>query len=150
MDLVDVLALALIVLGCLLILFVLRRTLLRRSGARLDVCLRRSDNRPWVLGLARYDGDRLQWWRVFGLGIRPARTFGRADLVVCGQRPPTSAESRGLIAGAVIYSCRHDGAPVDLALSAAAVPGFLAWVESLPPGSLPPGTHAPGTSFRAS
>ena len=44
-----------------------------------------------------------------------------------------------LLAGAVVVKCRHDEGFVEFAMSPDALTGFLAWLESAPPGR-PPST----------
>jgi len=39
-----------------------------------------------------------------------------------------------LLAGAVVVKCRHDTSFVEFAMSPDALTGFLAWLESAPPG----------------
>ena len=120
-----------------------RRRLLQRGGGTVDVSLRLRTSRDgggWVLGVGRFDGDDLQWYRVFSLAPRPRRTLSRRDLRVTGQRPPSEPERYALLNGAVVMECASEAGPVQLALDARAVTGFLAWLEARPPGAhLPSG-----------
>ena len=126
-----------------LVVIYLRRRLLQRDGGTVEMSLRlnpRARGRGWALGIGRFVGDDLQWYRVFSLSTGPRRTFSRRDLVVLRQRPPERAESRALFDGAVVMECRsRSGGDVTLALGPSAVTGFLAWLEAGPPGAtLPP------------
>jgi hypothetical protein len=135
--------LAIAVLG-LVLLAVRRRVLLRPAGA-IDMSMRTRFGRiggGWALGVGRYAGDDLVWYRLFALSVKPSRTMSRAELEVLGRRLPTGAESWAVQAGAVIVECRDEHGPVQLAMSAGAVTGFLSWLESAPPGFTVPGYAA--------
>ncbi len=118
-----------------------RRALQRRYGT-IDLSLRmqrKGNGRGWVLGVGRFDGDDLQWYRVFSLAPRPRRTLSRRSLEVRGRREPRGPETLALLAGAVVMECRDPAGTVELAMDAAAVTGFLAWLEARPPGATLPG-----------
>lgn len=88
----------------------------------------------WVFGIARYSGDRIEWFRVFSYTPRPRRVLNRHDIEVVQRRLPVGHEELALLAGAVVLVCRHNGEPVELAMSEDALTGFLAWLEAAPPG----------------
>lgn len=122
-------------------LLVVRRRVLHGSGGTVDVSLRLrvgTPGRGWVLGIARFAGDDLQWFRVFSLAPRPRRVLSRRDLEVVAQRPPGGPETYALQRGAVVMECRSSAGPVELAMEQGAVTGFLAWLESRPPGATLP------------
>ena len=68
---------AVVVLGLLaLALLALRRRLLTRRGGTFDCSLRLREaphGKGWVLGVGRYNGDDLEWYRVFSYSPRPRR-----------------------------------------------------------------------------
>lgn len=130
---IAVLVAALLVFAAL----VLRRRLLTRGGGTFDCSLRLEPGargKGWTLGIGRYAGDALQWYRVFSLSMRPGRSLARSWLQVVERRAPTGVETFALLSGAVVVGCRDADGPVELAMSADALTGFLAWVESSPPG----------------
>jgi hypothetical protein len=88
----------------------------------------------WVFGIARYSGDRIEWFRVFSYSPRPRRVLRRGRIQVIGRREPAGQEELALLAGAVILVCEHADARIELALSDDALTGFLAWLEAAPPG----------------
>jgi hypothetical protein len=144
MELIEIVVLVLVLLACLLAAIVFRRRFLLRGGGAIDMSLRlrtRRIGRGWALGIARYGGDRLEWYRVFTLSPRPARVLPRAALAVSSQRPPEGPESLLVQAGAVIITCQFQGDEVQLAMNSEAVTGFMSWLESSPPGYTLPG-HA--------
>jgi hypothetical protein len=133
----DVVA-ALVVLVLLgLVVLAFRRRLLSRGGGTFDLSLRLkpgSHGKGWALGIGRYSGDNLEWYRVFSYSARPKRVVRRAELQILDRRPPSGAEVFSLLAGAVVVRCRVDSQDLEVAMSPDALTGFLAWVESAPPG----------------
>jgi len=140
---VDDVVILVVVIGGLLVLlllalvgFVVRRVLLTRPVGTFDCSLRREaghGNGRWMLGVARYEADRLEWFRVFGLSPRPLRTLSRSRLTIEDRRSPGKGEGRTVMAGAVIVRCHYGGASLEFAMSEAAYNGFAAWIESAPP-----------------
>jgi hypothetical protein len=126
----------------LLLAVAVRRRLLQRSGGTIELSLRLSPSGPgqgWTNGVGRFaPGGELRWYRVFSLSPRPRRVLLRRELEVLGRRVPADSEKRALHRGAVVLECRAGQGCVDLALDAPAVTGFLAWLESRPPGATLP------------
>jgi hypothetical protein len=119
-----------------------RRRLLAREGGAIELSLRIKDRRHgggWVLGVGRYAGDDLQWFRVFSLSPRPRRTLSRRDLQVRTRRQPKGAEALALLKGVEVIELVSSAGPVDIALDSSALTGFLAWLEARPPGATLPG-----------
>ncbi|MFF7965725.1 DUF2550 domain-containing protein [Streptomyces sp. NPDC007903] len=133
---------ALVVVG--LFLFGLRRRLIQRSGGTFDCSLRWDvaehgdqasvNGKGWSYGVARYNGDRIEWYRVFSYALRPRRVLERSRIEVAGRRLPEGEEELALLSDAVILACVHQGTRLELAMSEDALTGFLAWLEAAPPG----------------
>ncbi|MFD8570886.1 DUF2550 domain-containing protein [Streptomyces sp. NPDC057694] len=145
MVLVLVLCVVAVVVLVLLGLFVfgLRRRLIQRSGGTFDCSLRWDAPAPdavdtsgkgWGYGIARYNGDRIEWFRVFSYAPRPRRILERAAIEVNGRRAPEGEEELALLSDAIVLACTHRGARLELAMSEDALTGFLAWLEAAPPG----------------
>ncbi len=140
--------LALLVSGSVVVLvlvglfvFGLRRRLIQRSGGTFDCSLRwntpeESDTsgKGWVYGVARYSGDRVDWFRVFSYAPRPRRVLERSAIEVLSRRAPEGEEELALLSDACILGCAHRGTRLELAMSEDALTGFLAWLEAAPPG----------------
>jgi hypothetical protein len=145
MEVVEAIAVALAVVAFALAALAVRRRWLLGSGGAIDMSLRLRFGRVgrgWALGVGRYTGDDLLWFRVFAVTLRPSRTLSRRGLQVVAQRAPQGAESWAVQSGAVIVECRDSNGPVQLAMSAEALTGFLSWLESAPPGYAVPGYAA--------
>lgn len=81
-----------------------RRFLLERGGGTVECGLRRQ-NGSWRLGVARYRGEELHWYGIFGLSVRPDEVFPRRDLTVVSRRLPTEAEAVSLGPGMIVVEC---------------------------------------------
>ena len=128
----------LVVLALLAVgLLVLRRRYISRQGGTFDCSMRlreATQGQGWVLGIGRYSGECLEWYRVFSLATRPRRELSRRSLQVVDRRDPRGPEAFALLAGAVVVRCKDGNGPVELAMSSDTLTGFLAWLESSPPG----------------
>lgn len=130
------LALSVLALG----LLVVRRRFVSRGAATFDCSLRlpvgldSASWHGWTLGIARYAGDTLEWYRVFSYATRPRRVLARRDLRVVERREPRGAELSVLLSGAVVVRCAGAAGPVELAMGRDTLTGFLSWLESAPPG----------------
>ena len=134
------LALPIVALALLLAVAVRRRGLQAAGGTvELSLRLKRPGHgRGWVNGVGRFVDDELRWYRVFSLSLRPRRVLSRRELQVVRHREPSGAEHLALLEGAVVMECRVGDRPVELAMQPSTVTGFLAWLESGPPGSTLP------------
>jgi hypothetical protein len=143
----DELIAPLVVLGGLLLLFgvviggfVARRHLLARNFATFDCSLRR--DRPakpggWMLGVARYEEDRLEWFRIFTIDPRPGKVMQRKLLDLVEWRHPAAREIDSVLPGSVIVRCSYDQEVLELAMTKSDYTGFATWLESSPPGKQP-------------
>jgi hypothetical protein len=142
-DSIGVLLLLVLLYGLAL---VVRRRWITRDGGTFELshrptpdaeAQRHESGRGWVLGLGRYSGGVLEFFRIFSLARRPLHVLDRSDLVYDGQREPTGAEAHSLYAGHVVVSCHSSTGQFELAMTPEAVTGFLSWMESAPPGRGP-------------
>jgi hypothetical protein len=116
---------------------VARRRWISRAGGTFEFSVRvRSTRvgRGWVLGVGRYNGDDLEWFRIFSLAPTPKLRFSRGDLEYAGHRDPERTESFSLYSGHTIVMCDTPTGRLEVAMSPAALTGFLAWLEAAPPG----------------
>ena len=134
---------ALDILGGLLLLaalalagLIVRRRRLTKSEPTFDMSVRthpQQGARGWTLGVARYRGERLEWFRFFSLSLRPKRVFDRQALELHGRREPDGAEAYALFSGHLVVDARTGQAEVQVALSPDSLTALLAWQESAPP-----------------
>ena len=98
----------LLVAVLLLVAIAVRRRLLQRQGGTIELSLRLrplTHGRGWALGIGRFSGDELAWYRVFSLAVGPRRTLSRRELEVGSRREPVGGEALGLLEGAVVMCC---------------------------------------------
>jgi hypothetical protein len=134
LDAAGVLLLLVLLYGLIL---VVRRRWISRDGGTFEFSVRVRSvraGRGWVLGVGRYNGDVLEWFRIFSIAPGPKLRFSRSDLEYVGRREPEGAESYSLYAGHTIVLCNTPSGPLEVAMSPSALTGFLAWLEAAPPG----------------
>ncbi|GAA2422757.1 DUF2550 domain-containing protein [Actinomadura vinacea] len=133
-----VLAAVVVLVALAFALMALRRWLFVRGGGAVECSLRvmpaDGGPGPWRLGIGRYKGDVLHWHRAFGFRRRPRQVIHRRGLVVSNRRRPEGEEAEGLLPEVSVIEVRDGDLRVELAMSAAALTGFLAWLEAAPPG----------------
>ncbi|GAB3678003.1 DUF2550 domain-containing protein [Angustibacter aerolatus] len=133
------------VVGALALLLVLamafvasRRRWLRHAPGTFDCSLRTTTEsqlgKGWQLGVARYEQDRIAWYRVFDVSPRPRRVLQRPTLMVQQRRLPSGPEAFAVMPGSVILRCRDDARVIELAMSDQSSTGFASWLEAAPPG----------------
>jgi Protein of unknown function (DUF2550) len=118
-----------------------RRRWLARSGGTFECSVRLRTTTPgegWVLGVARYTGEELEWFRSTSYSVRPRRRFRRGKVRVVETREPAAAEAADLYAGQRVVTLeeRHGDRAVqsDLAMGRESLTGLLSWLEAAPPG----------------
>ena len=116
----------------------IRRMLLDRGGGTVECGLRRPGG-SWRLGVAAYEEDELRWYDGVGVLLTPEEVLARRTLSVASRREAYPSEATLLGQGMVVVSCTAGETPenVELAMAEDALTGFLAWLESAPPGSYP-------------
>jgi Protein of unknown function (DUF2550) len=135
--LVDSFGVLLLLLLVYWVCLVVRRRWISRNGGTFEFSVRVRPGRAgrgWVLGVGRYTGDDLEWFRIFSLAPRPRFTYRRADLEFVGRRDPEGVEAYSLYSGHIVVTCRTPSGLLDVAMSPDALTGFLAWLEAAPPG----------------
>lgn len=135
LDGAGVLLLLVLVYGAALIV---RRRVLSRNGGTFELSHRvRSERvgRGWLLGLGRYSGEQLEWFRIFSLSPRPKRTWARSQLSYDGSRLPEGAEGMSLYPDHLVIEVGTSTGQIELAMSAGSLTGFQSWLEAGPPGT---------------
>lgn len=138
-----VVAVVLLIVLPILSLYIRRRVLSNRGGV-FDCGLRADLNRPgWMLGLARYEGESLEWYRVFSISLKPKLVISRGFVEILGRRLPNEIERVALFEPSEVVRVRLLGEPpepVELAMSPESVTGMMSWIEAGPRmGSVYPG-----------
>ena len=119
------------------IALVVRRRVLSRNGGTFELSYRvrpHKAGRGWLLGLGRYSGESLEWFRIFSLSPRPKRVWRRSELTYAGRRSPQGAEQVSLYPDHVVVSCATPTGALELAMGESALMGFQSWLEAGPPG----------------
>lgn len=139
-------ALVLVVLAILLL--AVRRRWLARQGGTFECSARLRVSHPsggWALGVARYNGEMLEWFRFFSYAFRPRLSLRRTDVRVLESRDPDPVEALALYEGQRVLTLtgREPAGPTrpagrwELAMDPDSMTGLLAWLEAAPPGLAP-------------
>ncbi|MCL2542335.1 MAG: DUF2550 domain-containing protein [Nocardioidaceae bacterium] len=116
-----------------------RRRFLARNGGTFELSHRvrsGAQGRGWALGIGRYSGERLEWFRIFSLSPRPRVVWQRQSLSYDGRREPLGVEQASLYPDHVVIRCQtRAGDTVELAMSPGSLMGFQSWLEARPPGT---------------
>lgn len=117
---------------------IVRRRLLSRHGGTFELSYRvrsAKAGRGWLLGLGRYSGETLEWFRIFSLSPRPKRSWPRSDLSYDARREPAGAEQLSLYPDHLVIVCLTLAGEIELAMGQASLTGFQSWLEAQPPGT---------------
>jgi hypothetical protein len=135
--LIESAAVVLLLVLLLGVALVVRRRWLSRNGGTFELSYRSRATTPgrgWLLGLGRYAGDSLEWFRIFSLSPRPKRVWARQTLIFVTRRDPEGVEQLSLYPGHVVIRCDTPTGAVELALGSSSLTGFQSWLEAAPPG----------------
>lgn len=120
-------------------LFVRRRWLSSRGGL-FDCALRHPTRDRWLLGMARYDGDELEWYKVFSLNVVPNLSVHRRRAEWQGRRAPSAEEAMVLFTDHEVVTLdtvdrKHRARRLELAMTPASATGLMSWLEASAPGA---------------
>jgi hypothetical protein len=140
-------AIVVLVLLAILVLAA-RRRWLAREGGTFECSARLRTSSPsggWALGVARYNGEMLEWFRFFSYAFRPRISMRRAEVHVVDSREPDPIEALALYEGQRVVTLAGNAVtpprkPVgeqdrwELAMDPESLTGLLSWLEAAPPG----------------
>ncbi len=132
--------LGLLALALLIVVVTLlgRRIVLTRRLGAFDCSLYWERVRDmWVYGLARYERDRLHWYRLVDVSMRPARSLNRGQLTILERRRPDDPNAALPTPDWVLVRCSYEEDTLELGMSESAYNGLATWLESAPPGEHP-------------
>lgn len=130
-------------LACITVVFV-RRRFLSRTGGVFDCEQRSLDSGRhgrWVDGLARYDANSLEWYRVLSLSFRPRVVLRRRYARLLDHRAAGPTEIPVLFAGhrvvrIEVRSSTGEERIWELAMAQESLLGLMSWLEASPPGGV--------------
>lgn len=133
-----VLLTAALLLAIPVVWLIARRRWLSRQGGTFECSVRLNATTPgtgWVLGVARYGADSLDWFTSFSLSLMPRKVFPRGDTKAGAQRGPTSVEAVVLFDNQrIVELISGSGERWELSMAPGSLTGLLSWLESSPPG----------------
>ncbi|OYO19319.1 hypothetical protein CGZ93_13155 [Enemella dayhoffiae] len=118
----------------------LRRRWLSRQGGIFDCAMRPVEHTEWALGLARYEGEHLEWYRALSLSLRPKVRFRRTATSAVEQREAEYGEVESLYGNPRVVRLssssrvpRDPAGDWELAMAPESSTGLLSWLEAAPP-----------------
>lgn len=133
---------ALLLISVPLLSIYLRRRMLAFSGAVFDADLSEQDkdgNFSWTTGIARYNGNTIEWYRTFSPKVHPTKVWPRYawQASKLSQDDPSFSS---LVVDEQLYAVKFTpvipGAdPFVLQLSPESAMALLSWIESAPPST---------------
>lgn len=147
LDAGEVIAIVLVLLAATLVGLAVRRRWLARNGGTFECSMRplgrgiqnsetTTPSTDWVLGVARYSGDYLEWFRFFSLAWWPKYSFRRSEVSILDHRTPSAAEAVALYADQEIVRVSTGSGDRavhrDLAMTPESLTGMLSWLEAAP------------------
>jgi Protein of unknown function (DUF2550). len=119
-----------VVAGLILAVYLTRfRAIVTRVGS-FECSLRESGSRRWREGYASYGLDRLDWFPVASLRVRPRYSWRRGDLEVERVERRVSRQTGRDVVDVEIHAA---GARYHLVVVDEAYSGLRSWLESAPP-----------------
>lgn len=149
-DLIWIVVVLILVVVLPLTALYLRRRWITRLHSSFDCALRfpgRKAGAGWVLGIARYRTNRLEWFRSISFSMQPRITFGRGETVYVSRRPARGVEALELFEGSTVVTVMDSltGREDQLGLDPDSAMALITWFESAPPGTYRPrGGESPG------
>ncbi|HET9649425.1 MAG TPA: DUF2550 domain-containing protein [Microlunatus sp.] len=149
---VEIAVAVVLLIGIAIVLLAVRRRWLAREGGTFECSARLHAGNAsggWALGVARYNGEMLEWFRFFSYAFRPRISLRRTEIRVVGSRDPDPVEALALYEGQrVVGLASKDSAPSqpradddaawELAMDPQSLTGLLSWLEAAPPGPASP------------
>ena len=140
----------LLLLGALCLIYLTFRRVRLMRGGGVDVCLRRPAQRQglrrrpvgvspdvtagWHVGVGRYQGNEFAWYRLTSLRPGATAVLERTGVEIVERRRLVAGEAYVLPNAASVLRCRLGDREIELAMTPGVLTGFLAWLESAPPG----------------
>lgn len=131
-----VLAVVVLAVAVPVVLLVVRRRWLSQHGWVVDCSVRRTTtpSSNWTLGVARLNGDDVEWYRVFSWSLRPPMAMRRGETQIVSTRDATPAERPLLADQHRIAELRSPAGSIEVAMAPGSMTAFLSWLEAAPPG----------------
>lgn len=113
-----------------------RQRWLSRLGGTFECGLREPGRPVFMLGVARYNGEYLEWFRSFSLALSPRHRIRQTLWDAGTARQPDPPEALTLATMDTIMPVQRRGqdTTLELALNSASAMGLRAWLESAPAG----------------
>lgn len=116
-------------------IFVLRRRRILILQGAIEMSAHRGSGvrGGWVLGVARYSDEHLEWFRLTSYRAGPSLRISRRDTTIIDREEPSSNDAVLMPPDAIVLSLQTSEGEKRVAVPKSALPGLLSWWESAPP-----------------
>jgi hypothetical protein len=131
-----VIAFALLVAAIAVFSFRRRRILILQGAIEMSVHRGSGVRGGWVLGVARFSDEHLEWFRLTSYRAGPSLLIARRDTVIKERREPSTNDAVWMPPDAIVLCLQTPDGDRMVAVPKSALPGLLSWWESAPPSWL--------------
>ncbi|WP_194291320.1 DUF2550 domain-containing protein [Cumulibacter manganitolerans] len=124
---------ALVVIAVGTFLYRRRRILILRGAIEMSVHRGRGLRGGWVLGVARFTDEHLEWYRLTSFRAGPSLRISRRDTEISARHEPDERDAVWMPPESVVLHLQTTSGEQIVAVRKSAVTGLLSWWESAPP-----------------
>lgn len=110
-----------------------RRILILRGAIEMSVHRGTGMRGGWVLGVARFSDEHLEWFRLTSYRAGPSLRISRRETVIAQRDEPSGNDAVWMPPNAIVLSLQTPDGDQRVAVPKTALPGLLSWWESAPP-----------------
>ena len=122
-----------VVLAVGLFLYRRRRILILRGAIEMSVERGSGFRGGWVLGVARFADEYLEWYRLTSLRAGPSLRISRRDTEISRRHEPDERDAVWMPPDSIVLHLQTSSGEQIIAVRKSAVTGLLSWWESAPP-----------------
>ncbi|MFV0532387.1 MAG: DUF2550 domain-containing protein [Cumulibacter sp.] len=128
-----IVVLALVVAAIAIFVFRRRRILILQGAIEMSVHRGSVLRGGWVLGVARYADEHLEWFRLTSYRAGPSLRISRRGTTIAWREEPASNDAVWMPPDAIVLHLDTMDGPQRVAVPKTALTGLLSWWESAPP-----------------
>ena len=128
-----IVVIAVVVAAIGIFIFRRRRILILRGAIEMSVHCGRGVRGGWVLGVARFSDEHLEWYRLTSYRAGPSLRISRRDTVITERQEPSVNDAVWMPPDAIVLCLQTPEGDRMVAVPKSALPGLMSWWESAPP-----------------
>lgn len=125
--------LALVLAAIAIFVYRRRRILILQGAIEMSVHRGSGFRGGWVLGVAQFSDEHLEWFRLTSYRAGPSLRICRRETVITRRQEPSSNDAVWMPPDAIVLYLQTPNGDQQVAVPKSALPGLLSWWESAPP-----------------